>query len=183
MERFATQSAPTTAEPKWSNAEATMIERQISPSDLAPKKSNGTMIGIAAAIVIVLAGVGFWGWKSKQTTTPTAVVSTTSVTTTAPTSTEPIAPGQGLLLLSASPWGNLEKIVDDKGKSIDLTDEKREIPTRIELDPGKYMVTVSGPNGTKQTVDVNVVAGKRVQQRFDLENVNFDELAKEVAKP
>jgi serine/threonine-protein kinase len=183
MERFATQSAPTTAEPKWSNAEATMIERQISPADLAPKKSNGMMIGIAAAIVIVLAGVGFFVWKSKQATTPTAVVSTTSVTTTAPTSTEPIAPGQGLLLLSASPWGNLEKIVDDKGKSIDLTDEKREIPTRIELDPGKYMVTVSGPNGTKQTVDVNVVAGKRVQQRFDLENVNFDELAKEVAKP
>jgi serine/threonine-protein kinase len=182
MERFASQAAPTAAEQKWGgNAEATMIERQIS---IAPKKSNaGMMIGIAAAIAIVLGAAGFFLWKSKQTATPTAVVSTASVTSTAATSTAPIAPGQGLLLLSASPWGNLEKIVDEKGNSIDLTDEKREIPTRIELDPGKYMVTVSGPNGTKQTVDVNVVAGKRVQQRFDLEHVNFDELEKEVAKP
>jgi serine/threonine-protein kinase len=182
MERFASQAAPTAAEQKWGgNAEATMIERQVS---IAPKKSNaGMMIGIAAAIAIVLSAAGFFLWKSKQTATPTAVVSTASVTSTAATSTAPIAPGQGLLLLSASPWGNLEKIVDEKGNSIDLTDEKREIPTRIELDPGKYMVTVSGPNGTKQTVDVNVVAGKRVQQRFDLEHVNFDELEKEVAKP
>jgi serine/threonine-protein kinase len=184
MERFASQAAPTAAEPKWSgNAEATMIERQISPGSLAPKKSSGMMIGIAAVIVLVLGGAGFFIWKSKQTNTPTAVVSTASVTTTAPTSTAPIAPGQGLLLLSASPWGNLEKIVDEKGKSIDLTDEKRPTPTRIELEPGKYLVTVSGPNGTQQTIDVNVVAGQKVRKMFDLEHVNFDELEKEVAKP
>jgi hypothetical protein len=184
MERFATQSAPTTAEPKWSgNAEATMIERQISPAELAPKKSSGMMIGIAAAIVIVLGAGGYFLWKSKQTTTPTAVVSTTSVTTTAPTSTAPIPAGQGVLLLSASPWGDLEKIVDENGKSIDLTDDKRSTPTRIELEPGKYMVTVSGPNGTKQTIDVNVVAGQPVRKMLDLEHVNFEELEKEVAKP
>jgi len=182
MERFATQSAPTTAEPKWSNAEATMIERQISPASLAPKKSSGMMIGIAAAIVVVIAGAAFFIWKNKQTT-PTAVVSTTSVTSSAPTSTAPITAGQGVLLLSASPWGDLEKIVDEKGKSIDLTDDKRSTPTRIELEPGKYMVTVSGPNGTKQTIDVNVVAGQPVRKMLDLEHVNFEELEKEVAKP
>src|SRR3954463_7197239 len=78
MERFATQSAPTTAEPKWSgNAEATMIERQISPGSLAPKKSSGMMFGIAAAIMLILGGAAFLIWKSRQNTTPTAVVSTT----------------------------------------------------------------------------------------------------------
>jgi hypothetical protein len=133
--------------------------------------------------VIILGVGGYFLWKSKQTTTPTAVVSTTSVTTTAPTSTAPIPAGQGVLLLSASPWGDLEKIVDENGKSIDLTDDKRSTPTRIELEPGKYMVTVSGPNGTKQTIDVNVVAGQPVRKMLDLEHVNFEELEKEVAKP
>ncbi len=88
-----------------------------------------------------------------------------------------------MLLLSASPWGELEKIVDDKGKSIDLTEDKRSTPTRIELEPGKYLVTVSGPNGSKQTIDVNVLAGKPVRKMLDLEHVNFEELEKEVAKP
>src|SRR5258708_26448383 len=65
MERFTGQAAPTAAEQKWAGgpgAEATMIERQITPGSLAPKKSNtGMMIGIAAAVVIVLgrAGLGF----------------------------------------------------------------------------------------------------------------------------
>ena len=186
MERFTSQAAPTAAEQKWSGgagAEATMIERQISPDSLAPKKSNtGMMIGIAAAIVIVL-GAAFFIWKSRQPTAPTAVASTTSVTATAPTSTAPIPAGQGVLLLSATPWGDLEKIVDDKGKSIDLTDDKRSTPTRIELQPGQYMVTVAGPNGKTQTMNVRVEAGKPVRKMFDLETVNFDELEKEVSKP
>ena len=161
-----------------------MIERQISPAGFAPKKSNtGMMIGIAAAIVIVLGVAGFFIMKNKQTIPQTATASTASVTATASTSTAPIAPGQGVLLLSASPWGDLEKIVDDKGKSIDLTEDKRSTPTRIELEPGKYSVTVTGPNGTKQTLSVNVEAGKPTRQAFELEHVNFEDLEKEVVKP
>jgi eukaryotic-like serine/threonine-protein kinase len=185
MERFATQAAPTAAEQKWGGgaAEATMIERQVSPASFAPKKSNtGMMIGIAAAIVIVLGG-GYFFWKSKQTAAPVAPVSATVVTTTAPPSTAPISAGQGVLLLSASPWGELEKIVDEKGKSIDLTDDKKSTPTRIELEPGKYAVTVAGPNGKAQTMNVQIEAGKPVKRMFDLESVNFDELEREVSKP
>ncbi len=185
MERFSSQAAPTAAEQKWSgNAEATMIERQISPGALTPKKSNpGMMIGIAAAIVVVLGVAGFFIWKNKQTATPTGVASTTSVTTTAPTSTAPITPGQGVLLLSASPSGDLEKIIDDKGKSIDVPEEERSLPTRIELEPGQYMVTVGGPNGKKQTMSVRVQAGKPVKQGFNVGDVNYQELEKELAKP
>jgi hypothetical protein len=185
MERFTSQAAPTAAEQKWQGgaAEATMIERQISPASFAPKKGNGMMIGIAAVIVIVLGVAGYFIWKGKQTTTPIGVVSTTSVTTTAPTSTTPIPSGQGVLLLSASPYGELEKIVDDKGKSIDFPEDQKSTPTRIELEPGKYMVTVAGPSGKRETQDVQVVAGKQVKKTFDLGSVNFDELEKEVAKP
>jgi serine/threonine-protein kinase len=184
MERFASTAAPTSAEQKWSgNAEATMIERQVSPSSFAPKKSNtGMMIGIAAALVIVLGG-GYFFWKSQQTSAPVAPVSTTVVTTTAPTSTAPIPANMGVLQLSASPWGELEKIVDDKGKSVDLTDDKRSTPTRIELEPGNYAVTMSDTKGKSQTMTVTVEAGKPVKRRFDFEPVNFDELEKEVSKP
>ncbi len=185
MERFSSQAAPTAAEQKWSgNAEATMIERQISPGALAPKKSNsGMMIGIAAAIVVVLGVAAFFIWKGKQPATPTSVASTTSVTSTAPTSTAPIPAGQGVLLLSASPSGDLEKIIDDKGKSIDVPEEERSLPTRIELEPGQYMVTVGGPNGKTQTMSVRVQAGKPVKQGFNVGDVNYEELEKELAKP
>ena len=48
------------------HAEATMIERQISPIVRAEEEQHRMMIGIAAALVIVLGG-GFFFWKSKQT--------------------------------------------------------------------------------------------------------------------
>jgi serine/threonine protein kinase len=187
MERFTSQAAPTAAEQKWGGAgaaEPTMIERQLSPGSLAPKKSNtGMMMGIAAAIVIILGFGGYFLWKSRQTTVPIGVASTTSVTTTAPTSTAPIPAGQGVLLLSATPWGNLEKIVDDKGKSINVTDDERSTPTRIELQPGQYAVTLAGPAGKTQTMNIQIEAGKPTKRLFDLGNVNYEELEKEVAKP
>ena len=91
--------------------------------------------------------------------------------------------GKGVLLLSASPWGELDKIVDDKGKSIDITDEDKSTPTSIKLDPGKYTVTMSDTKGKSQTLSVTVESGQHVKKRFDFNTVNFDELEKEVAKP
>jgi len=186
MERLASTAAPTAAEQKWGGpnaAEATMIERQISPSSFAPKKSNtGMIIGIAAALVIVLGG-GYFFWKSKQPSAIVAPTSTAVVTTTAPTSTAPMPAGKGVLLLSASPWGELDKIVDDKGKSIDITDDDKSTPTSIQLDPGKYTVAMSDTKGKSQTMSVTVEAGQHVKKRFDFDPVNFDELQKEVTKP
>jgi serine/threonine protein kinase len=184
MERLTSTAAPTAAEQKWSaNAEATMIERQVSPASFAPKKSNaGMFAGIAAALLIVLGG-GYFFWKSRQSVTSLAPVSTTVVTTTAPTSSAPLPPGKGVLLLSASPWGELEKIVDDKGRAIDITDDDKSTPTSIKLDPGQYAVTMSDSNGKSQTMSITVEAGKPVKRRFDFGPVNLDELEKEVAKP
>jgi serine/threonine protein kinase len=186
MERLTSTAAPTAAEQKWSGpgaAQATMIERQVSPASFAPKKSNtGMFIGIAAALAIILGG-GYFFWKNKQPAMRVAPVSSTVVTTTAPASSAPLPPNKGLLLLSASPWGELDKIVDDNGKSIDISDEDKSTPTSIKLDPGKYTVTMSDTKGKSQTMSVTVEAGQHVKKRFDFDPVNFDELEKEVAKP
>src|SRR4051812_8851015 len=88
----------------------------------------------------------------------------------------PLPAGKGVLLLSASPWGELDKIVDDKGKPIDINDDDKSTPTSIKLDPGNYTVTMSDTKGKSQTMSVTVEAGKPVKKRFDFDTVNFDEL-------
>jgi hypothetical protein len=45
------------------------------------------------------------------------------------------------------------------------------------------MVTVGGPNGKTQTMSVRVQAGKPVKQGFNVGDVNYEELEKELAKP
>jgi hypothetical protein len=190
MERLDAPSmaAPTTQESKvrWSEgpgAEATVLERMQPMSAAAPKKNMGLYAGLAAAVVIaVLAGVYFMTRKTDTPTvaTTTAAPASTQVTTTAAPSNAPVPAGQGLLLLSASPWGDLEKIVDSNGqKEVTLTEELRSTPARIPLDPGRYTVTVSGPKGTK-TIDVRIEAGKRTPHNIDMGSVDYDALAKEI---
>ena len=96
-----------------------------------------------------------------------------------------IPAGQGALLLSASPWGDIDKIVDDRNKQqITLNEDNRSTPTRLDLAPGKYLVTMSGPAGKTTTFDVVVDAGHMTRPKtVDFGGVNFDELEKEMSKP
>jgi eukaryotic-like serine/threonine-protein kinase len=173
-------AAPTAAEQKWSpQAEATVIERQIAP----PKKSNIALIGgIAAAIVIaIVAAVVLMRPKDSVTPTDTVAVSTApsaQITTAA----QPIPGNRGVLLLSASPWGELDRIVDKSSQTeVPLRSTDRDTPARIELDPGQYSVTVNGPQGSK-TVDVNIQAGQRHTHNVNMGNVNLDELERELTR-
>ena len=59
----------------------------------------------------------------------------------------------------------------------------RSTPTRIELQPGKYTVTMAGPNGITKTTNVQIEAGKKKELPFDMQHINFEELEKEVGKP
>jgi len=140
---------------------------------------------IAAAIVIVLVAGG-WFFTRKpaaQPVAPAAPISSAAVTTTTPAPTN-IPAGQGALLLSASPWGEIDKIVDQRNQQqIMVSDENRSTPTRIELAPGKYFVTMSGPGGKTTTFDVQVDAGRATEKKIELGAVNLDELEKEVSKP
>ncbi len=187
LERLGTQSAPTVLEskgqwaPSGSAAEATVLERQMAPP---AKKSNVGMMAAIAATVIVLAGGGWFLLHQKQSVTavPAPVASSTaSVTTTAALGMAPIPAGQGALLLSASPWGELEGIVNEKNqKSVDLSDEKRSTPTRVDLDPGTYKVTLKGPDGPK-TFDVQISQGKRESHHENLGGVDIGAIEKEMS--
>jgi serine/threonine-protein kinase len=181
LERVSTQAAPTAVESKWAGEAApTAIERQMPPPTTKQRK---VLYGAAAAALIIAIGVGALILRPKPVSVrPEGSTSGTTLTATGAPDRGPITPGQGVLLLSASPWGDVEKIVNEKNnKPVDLTDEKRSTPTRIELAPGKYLVTMSGPKG-RTTFDVQIDAGKRIPKTVDMGNVNLDELEKEVTK-
>jgi serine/threonine-protein kinase len=190
MERLGTGAAPTAVEAKMrfggaaSAAEATVLERQI---DFTPPKKKNTAViaAVAAAVVLLLAVGGYFVMKKDDAppvaTTPSSTAGT-QVTTTAP-SGGTIAPGQGVLLLSASPWGDLDRIVSKADqREVSLSDEARSTPARISLQPGEYTVTLSGP-GDPKTIEVQIEAGKPTARHVPMGNVDFDALAREVTKP
>jgi hypothetical protein len=184
MERLdAPGAAPTTVERKvdYNNpqGEATVLERQVA---MPPAKSRMPLIAAAAAIIIVLAIVA--GVVMRKPAEPAvaatpAVPAGTNVTATA--SGAPLAPGEGVLLLSASPWADIERIVS-KGdqKEMNVTDDST--PARIKLPEGAYSVTLSGENGT-QTIDVQIEAGKPTQKNVRMRDLNFEELTREIQRP
>jgi serine/threonine-protein kinase len=176
LERYSSQAAPTAAEAKWKGEAApTVLEKQTAP----PKKPSVAMISAIAAAVVIVVGIAIVALRPHP---PVLVIPPGTPSGTVVNTTAPPPAGQGVLLLSASPWGDIEKIVNEKNNTpVDLTDEKRSTPTRIELAPGKYLVTMSGPNG-KTTFDVQIDAGQRVPKKVDLGGVNYDELEKEVTK-
>jgi len=149
------------------------------------KKSNVGMMVAIAATVVVLAGGGWFLLNRKQPSAasvqPTPSASTASVTATAALGTAPIPAGQGALLLSASPWGELAGIVNEKNqKPVDLSDDKLSTPTRVDLEPGMYRVTLNGPNGPK-TFDVQIDQGKRKPHHENFGGVDIGEIEKEMS--
>jgi len=180
-------TAATVVEKKWqggsTQAEPTVLERQVSMAPPQKKSNTAMIIGIAAVVVIAIA-IGVFVMMKKQT--PTVATTTlpapgTQVTTTAPNQA-PIAGGNGALLLSASPWGDVEKIVNAKDNSAVPLPVDTSTPTRIDLKPGTYKVTLTGPSGTKD-VNVEIEAGKRTPQHVNMTNVNVDDVAKEINQP
>jgi serine/threonine protein kinase len=177
MENFGA-AAPTSVEQKWGQqaAEPTVIERKIG----APKKSNTAMIAAIAAVVVIAIAIGAFVMLKKQGPIAVATNTASGAQVTA-TAAAPVAAGKGELLLSAAPWGNIEKIIGPDEKSIALSDDETSTPTRITLPPGSYKVTLSGPAGPK-TVDVNIEAGKRTPQNVDMGAVDVDTLTKEIGQ-
>ncbi|HVE69978.1 MAG TPA: serine/threonine-protein kinase [Thermoanaerobaculia bacterium] len=172
-------AAPTATEPKWTpEAESTVIERQIAP----PKKNTAMIAGIAAAVVIAIIAT-VWAITKKDTppANDTAIASTagTELTTT---TAAPIPGNQGMLLLSASPWGDLDRIVRKSNQQeIPLTADDREMPSRITLAPGEYTVTVNGPKGPT-SIDVQIQAGQPTRRNISTDAVDFNELENELTR-
>jgi serine/threonine-protein kinase len=186
MERMGGEgaAAATVLESKggWgAGAESTVLERQVAP----PKKNVPMMAGLAAAVVIAIAVGAYFMMRDKTpepvitTTTSPVTTATTAVTTTAAAT----SPDQGVLLLSATPWGDIEKIIDASNQQpVTLSDDKRSTPTRLSLDPGSYLITLKGPNKS-ETINVEIEAGKVERKTVAIGTVNYDELAREVSRP
>jgi eukaryotic-like serine/threonine-protein kinase len=183
MERLgAASAAPTTIERKWGDssgqAEATVLERQMAPPG---KKKNGTMLA-AAAVVLLLLAAGGWLMTRKPAEPAVAVVPATTAGTelTSTATGTPMAAGKGALLLSATPWADIEKIVS-KSDQREVLGGGRSTPERIELAPGDYIVTLSSESGTK-TVDVRITAGQTTKQSVKMQDVDFDDLTNQVTR-
>ena len=189
VERAGGPAAATVVERSFgaaSAAEPTVVERQTSPAPAAASRMP-LYAGIAVAALLV-AVVAAWMLNRRpapveQTEVPATATSAPSATAiTATASPTPPPGGQGVLLLSATPWGDVERIIDaGTRRPVDLTDEDRSTPTRIALDPGKYLVTLSGPSG-EQTFDVIIEAGKRVPKSVTTGSVDLESLQKEVSQ-
>jgi eukaryotic-like serine/threonine-protein kinase len=189
MERLGTAgAAPTSVEAKMNfnagtaQAEATVLEKKYQQE--APPKKNTAMLAAAAALVVALLGVGgYFMFRPKpvpDVVTTTATSGTDITTTAAPP--VPMPAGQGVLLLSATPWGDLDKIVNTSNKQeITLEEELRSTPARITLAPGQYDVTLRGPEGPK-TVSVQISEGKQTRKNIPMNDLNLDELTKEMNK-
>ena len=164
-----------------SAAAPTVLERQMAP----PRKKSMTMGAIAAVVIVVNAIAAFVLTRPKPNpsdTHTTGIGSVASSGTEITTTPGPAGP-PGRLLLSASPWGELEKIVNlDNNKLIAIDDAAKSTPTAIELDPGKYSVTVRGPDSSK-TIDVNIQSGQSLKRSVVTGSVNYDALEKEVKQP
>lgn len=189
MERFgAAGAAPTAVEAKMkfgdgsAQAEATMLERQLTPGELQPKKNKVALIAAAAAIVLglIVTGVFVNRKDPAPVATTTAVPSVTDVTTTA---AAPLAPGEGVLLLSASPWADINSIVNTTDNRQIAVDDNLSTPARIKLPPGQYDITLVDQSGRQKTERVSVESGRPTRHKVDMGTVNFDELYREVTKP
>jgi serine/threonine protein kinase len=191
MERLGTPgagAAPTAIEAKmkWGEgspqAAATMLERQIDPASIqAPKRNIGVIAAAAAVVLLVVLGAVYFSRKQPvPVATATVVPSGTNVTTTAAT---PMEPNAGLLLLSASPWADIDSIVSTKDQRPIALGDDRSTPVSIKLPPGQYDVTLVDDSGQKKTEAVTVASGKPTRHRVDMRSVNYDELYREVTKP
>jgi serine/threonine protein kinase len=186
MERFGgAGAAPTAVEAKMkfgqSGAEATVLEQKIQPGAFAPKRNVGLIAAIAAIVVLLIGGGIYFAMRKPETVATTTVVpSGTDVTTTA---VAPMTASEGLLLLSATPWGDVDRIVSTKDNKEIAVDEDLSTPARIALAPGQYDITLVDERGRPKTVAVTVAGGKPTRHRVDMGTVNYDELYREVTKP
>jgi serine/threonine protein kinase len=179
-------AAPTSIEAKMkfgeAGAEATALEQKIQPGAFAPKRNVGLIAAIAAIVVLLIGGGIYFATRKPTETvaTTTVVPSGTDVTTTA---VAPMSPSDGLLLLSATPWGDIDRIVNTKDNKEIAVEEDLSTPARIALAPGQYDITLVDELGRPKTVAVTVAGGKPTRHRVDMGTVNYDELYREVTKP
>jgi len=157
------------------------------PVPAQPKKKTGLYGAIAAVIILAVGGAVYFGTRSdirddvKPPVTGTPTNDQTTVSSTAPATG--LSEGDGLILLTASPYGRLEKILNvDTRRSFDLaTGEDAETPLRLTLPAGKYEITLSNPQSkSSKTLEVQVEAKRSTSAHASLQTIDTKALTEEI---
>jgi len=179
-------AAATVIEQKFggsSGAEATVMDQPLAgrrtAEPIGEKKRSPAIYGIAAAVALLIAAGAWFALR------PKAGTGTNSGPTTAVTGGTGGASsgGKSTLIFLASPSGRLEEIIDqDTQRPVALTEEDRDVPSRISLAPGKYDVIIS-QDGKRQTFPVSLEPGKVERIKPELSpKIDYEPLYKELQK-
>ncbi len=132
--------------------------------------------GVAALVLVGL----ILGWKiltSESTPTPAALPTPAPAAVAA--SVPSAAPATGLLVIDATPWGQVVRIRDQAGLEVPLP-TNRYTPLALAAPPGTYTVELSraGLEGSR-TCTATVALGSSARCLADLEKVGADDFFKE----
>lgn len=152
-----------------------------------PGKKMGLYGAIAAVVLLAVAGGIYFGTRPdvvpdvKPPVTGTPPSTQTTISSTAPPAG--VSETDGLILLTATPYGRLEKILNvDTRRSFDLaTGEDAETPLRLTLPAGKYEITLSNPQSkSSKTLEVQVQARQSTSAHASLQKVDTKALTEEI---
>jgi hypothetical protein len=112
---------------------------ETTPAVAPPARSKlPLVIGVVAIVVVAILVKLMWptiaGRRSVKPT-PTAAAQTSPL---------PVSPGT--LVVNAVPWGRVTEVVDGQGRRQELPADVT-TPLVLALSPGRYTITVTGPDG------------------------------------
>jgi len=156
------------------------------PAVEKPKKKTALYAAIAAIFIVAVGAGIYFGTRPDVTPAKPPVTGTPPSTETTISSTAPpvgLSETDGLILLTASPYGRLEKILNvETRRSFDLaTGEDAETPLRLTLPAGKYEITLSNPqSNSSKTLEVQVQAKQATSAHASLLKVDTKALTEEI---
>lgn len=168
-------------------AEPTMIDQSLAglrAGAAAPKKKSAAILAIAAVVILAIAGVAWFALRPKpETVTDAGRKGPGTVVTT--TASPPWLPaGKAMLFVDASPYGRIEEIINrDTKQSVLLSDEDRDTPFRLLLEPGKYDVKIIGPQGKSETFPVQLEPGESERVSRQLSKMDPNEIYEKMNRP
>lgn len=166
-----------------SEAEATVLERSATAITQAPpRRKTGAIAGIAAAVLLVVAGGIYFATREEVVPVPDTPPTNTVVQDDG--ALLPLSPGEGQILLSANPHGVLEQIIDsDTRQPVEVSVEDKSTPLRLDLPAGNYQLILSH-GGEKKQVAVTLKEGERTRQEVAFTHtVDLDKLSEMILKP
>ncbi len=172
--KFDTSAAPTVVEAKYgagaaptlvdrrldASAAPTVVERKVAPFGAPAErpKSKAMLIGIAAALLAVIGIGGFMFLGGKDATPVDSTASVAAITGTASTTSTAPPDRTSVLVLTGSPYTQLDKLEHlDSKQTIELSESDRSFPLRVaDLPPGSYRMTLLDRAGKPYTREIRV---------------------------